>query len=233
MTTSPSLIPTIQSLLPPPTLTQTLLTLATLERTVLQTLPSTNSGTLDHHPRIDYIYGRIRIPLEEYILECKSFLNAFCSPNTILSTTSSSGSGEDEIGHPSTTFSLLHALASSLRRLELALPSPPSPSPPPPLAIHLLPLLINSFHIFITKLSTSVNNEGKILSGSILRNWFERMDGLCVTSPNLDEGRREGAAKKALEGVRDRMRREIGWVVGLREVVQLDVAGDGMEDEEL
>lgn len=176
-------------------------------------------------------------------------MNQFCSPNTLPSTSSSSTSGEDEIGHPSTTFQLLYSLASSLRRLELALPSPPPSSTTTtlanqaPLSIHLLPLLINSFHIFLTKLSNSVNQEGKILSASILRNWFDRLDELCVASPGITttstaptstlSGRREGMAKKALEGVRDRMRKEVGWLIGLKEVSTASYGGGdvGMEEE--
>lgn len=230
ITTQPSLVPTIQFLLPPPTLSATLTSLAALERNVLTSLPAGSSL------REDYVYGRIRVPLEEYITESKSFLSAFCSP--VPGTTTPTSGAENEIGHPSTTFAFLHALTSSLRRLEVALPSSPlSPTPGiparNPLSIHLLPLLINSWHVFLTKLSTTVNQEGKILSGSTLRTWFERIEEVCVESPGVASGvRREGPARKALEGVRDRMRKEVGWLVGLRELPGTE-QGMMVEEEEL
>lgn len=211
ITTNPALRPTIQALLPPPSLTTTLTALTTLERAVVSSLPTGLSL------RDPYIWGRVRIPLETYVTESKTFLTSFC-PAVLPPHLAS-----DESHHPSTTFALLHALSSSLRRLEVVLP--PSPSP---IDTHLLPYLLNAWHIFLTRLSTAVNQEGKIVSAGMLRGWFARIDELCVDSPGIGiGGRREGSAKKALEGVRERMRKEVGWVVGIKEV------GVGMmEDEE-
>lgn len=239
LTSHPQLRPVVQSLLPPPTLSNTLTTLSTLERAVIAALPS------GAHLREEYVWGRVRVPLEEYVSEAKTFLAAFTTtPPT--STGSSHSAGEDEIGHPATTFAFLHALTSSLRRLEVALPAVNSPPSTPgahaswpsqatsgsghnPLASHLLPLTLNSWHIFLTKLSTSVNTEGRIISAQMLRGWFTRLDELCVASPNVS-GRKEGLAKRALEGVRERMRKEVGWLVGMREALAREPSV--MDDEE-
>ncbi|KAK4703031.1 hypothetical protein P7C70_g3188, partial [Phenoliferia sp. Uapishka_3] len=217
LTTQPALRPAIAALLPPPTLANTLASLQTLERAVIASLPS---GQV---LREDYIWGRVRVSLEEYISESKSFLSAFCQPTSshaVLPTQPS----EDEIGHPSTTFAFLYALTSSLRRLEFALPSSSARNP---LSSHLLPLTINAWHHFLTRLSTAVNSSGRVLSAGLLKGWFVRMDELCVDSP-LVEGKVEGGAKRACEGVRERMRKELGWLVGIKPVI----AGAVMMDEE-
>lgn len=243
LTSHPQLRSVVQGLLPPPTLSNTLATLANLERAVIAALPS------GAHLREEYIWGRVRVPLEEYVSEAKSFLSIFTT--TPAASSSSSPTGEDEIGHPSTTFAFLHALTSSLRRLEVALPATNSPPSTPgghgswptmgsthghllnPLASHLLPLTLNSWHIFLTKLSTAVNTEGRIISAQTLRGWFARLDELCVASPTTGPGRKEGLAKRAMEGVRERMRKEVGWLVGMREPVVREPSVMDDDEEEL
>lgn len=173
--------------------------------------------------REDYIWGRTKPSLENYVAEATTFLTIVCSPGANAGPGGGAG-GEDEIGHPSTTFAFLHALTSSLRRIEAVLPSPLAASNDgtnrnrqDPLATHLLPLLFNFWHLFVTRLSAAVNQEGRIISAGVLRGWLSRIDELCVASPGVDRGgRREGGAKKACEGVRDRMRREVGWLVGIK-----------------
>ncbi|KAM0792792.1 hypothetical protein ACM66B_002561 [Microbotryomycetes sp. NB124-2] len=238
ITTQPQLRPTIQALLPPPTLSGTLATLANLERNVTAAIPS--GSTL----REEYVWGRVRLPLEEYVAEAKSFLSSFISaataPQPAQQVHASVGTAEEDICHPSTTFAFLHALTASIRRLEFALPSSvalvASASSVDPLSSHLLPLTVNCWHIFLTKLSTSVNQEGRMISAGMLRGWFSKMDELTIDSPgrsaatSITNGARpEGLAKKACEGVRDRMRKEVGWLVGIRDVAQVSQ----MDDEEL
>ena len=230
VTTTPSLRPLVTSLLPAPTLSATLSTLAHLERKVLNAIPA--GGAV----REDYIWGRVRLPLEEYLSESRGFLNAFCGSNT-----ANRNSTEDEIGHPSTTFAFLYALTSSLRRLEASLPPLPSllltPNYPIEkrysqdlLTTHLLPLLINHWQRFLTGLSMQVNSEGRILSGEVLRGWLKRLEELCVESPGVREGtRREGGARKACEGVRDRLKRDLGWLIG----VKAEPEEEEMDEEEL
>lgn len=147
----------------------------------------------------------MRTSLESYVLEAKAFLSAFLNPPT----------DDDELSHPSTTFAFLYALTSSVRRLEVALPATPIKNP---LAAHLLPITINAWHALLTRLG------GRVLGKALVEGWFERIDELCVDSP----GGVEGGAKRACEGVRDRMRRELGWLVGLRAA-----SSAMMDDEEL
>ncbi|ORY53999.1 hypothetical protein BCR35DRAFT_310506 [Leucosporidium creatinivorum] len=228
LTAQPSLKPLITSLLPPPTLRSTLTSLQTLERSVLAALPS------GAQLREEYIWGRVRVPLEEYVAEAKIWLSAFINPTTPPGV--GAGGGEDDLHHPSTTFAFLHELTSSLRRLEVALP-PSRPNSPNALTSHLLPLTLNSWHIFLTRLSTSVNQEGRIISAGMLRGWFERLEELCVASPGVGAGvgvgeRAEGPARKQCEGVRERMRKEVGWLVGLRGSGRESAQGMMEEEEE-
>ncbi|KAK4046429.1 hypothetical protein OIV83_006088 [Microbotryomycetes sp. JL201] len=237
VTSQPHLRQTLQALLPPPTLSDTLATLATLERNVTTAIPS---GSI---LREEYVWGRVRLPLEEYVTEAKSFLSAFISAATApyLNQQVHAPASEDDISHPSTTFAFLHALTASIRRLEFALPSTASlaSSSLDPLSSHLLPLTVNCWHIFLTKLSTSVNEEGRMISAGMLRGWFSKMDELTVASPPFTVSvpgrpavaRPEGVARRACEGVRDRMRKEVGWLVGIRDVASVQQQMD--DDEEL
>lgn len=238
ITANPALRPLVAALLPPPTLATTFATLVALERNVLQALPS--GVTV----REDYVWGRVRVPLEEYVAEAKTFLTAFCSP-TAAGPMGSIAPGEDAIGHPSTTFAFLYALTSSLRRIEAQLPSPPNlvQSPNFPLqrrnaqdllSTQLLPSLINHWHLFITRLSTAVNQQGRILSAGVLRGWFLRLDELAVESPGVVDGSRgEGGARRACEGVRDRLKRDLGWLVGINAESVGSARVDMEEEEEL
>lgn len=184
--------------------------------------------------REDYIWGRVRTSLERYVAESKSFLNVVCVHVHVH--VHAAGGGEDEIGHPSTTFAFLHALTSSLRRLEALLPSHThdvtTRNRQDPLSTHLLPLVINYWHLFITRLSSAVNQEGRIISAGVVRGWFARLDDLCVSSPGVGEGKKEGGAKKACEGIRERLKKEVGWLVGLRVDLHQDMRMQD-EDEEL
>ncbi|SCV72425.1 BQ2448_3962 [Microbotryum intermedium] len=232
VSTSPQLVPTIEALLPPPTLSHSIETIHHLERAVAAALPG------GQNLRDEYVFGRVRVPLEQFVADCKSFLAAFCSPATRVSSTSTL---EYEIGHPSTTFAFLFALTSSLRRLELALPSTRSQvlsttsDPMNPIASHLLPLTINQWHVWLTRLSTGVNHEGRMLAATTLRTWFAKLDELCVDSPGVGlvlGGRQEGVAKRAMEGVRERLRKEVGWVIGWRDAGAVgNAVGGGMDAE--
>lgn len=137
--------------------------------------------------------------------------------------------------HPSTTFAFLHFLTLSMKRIESVLPRPSNPSNHQqqqqqqqqggdPLSSHLLPLAINQWHILTTRLSSLVNQQGKILSAESVRGWFRQLDELC--SPTYHHpgtsglggsgGIGVGISQKALEGLRERFTRELGWLVGIK-----------------
>ncbi|KAK4056250.1 hypothetical protein OIO90_002693 [Microbotryomycetes sp. JL221] len=222
ITTQPQLRATVQALLPRPTLTDTLATVATLERNIINALPA------GQFLREEYVWGRVRLPLEEYISEAKTFLSAFISAAT--STVDQSNPAvvtvEEDITHPSTTFAFLFALTCSIKRLELGLPQ--STTALNPLSNHLLPLTVNCWHIFLTKLSTSVNEQGRMISAGMLRGWFNKLEELTTT-----EQAGPGAVKKACQGVRDRMKKEVGWLVGIKDVSCMMAESSMDDDEEL
>lgn len=225
MTTSPHLASTIASLLPTPTLSTILDSLSALEGAVIAGTPT---GAF---LRPDYIFSRVRLPLEEYVSEAKRYLSLFVPAQQPTGTLS-----EDNLAHPSTAFQFLHALTSSLLRLESTLPSAASASTPTsassnPLANHLVPLTLNAWHLFLTRLSSAINTQGRVLPTSLVQSWFDQVDALATSS--LLGGDRTSQVRKAMEGVRERMRREVGWLVGLKsENTTAGGGGSGMEGVE-
>lgn len=190
LTTSPHLAPTISALLPVPSLQEAIETLQRTERAILQAIP-TNS-------RPDYIYNRIKPHIDNYVSNARSLIAVFAPK-----------AAQD----PSATVSFLTTLTSSIRLLELELPRPS------PLDSALLPMTINAWHTTISKLATQVNERGRIVPVRTLEQWFAQLDQLCqqVVLPapdDSDESPQEGPARKSIEGVRDRLRREIGWLAG-------------------
>ncbi|BGP13128.1 hypothetical protein JCM10213_000869 [Rhodosporidiobolus nylandii] len=232
LTTSPHLAPTIAALLPTPSLSSILDMLTTLERSVLAALPT---GAF---LRPDYILSRIRAPLEEYVSDTRRYLGLFVPPQPGTSATS-----EEDLTHPSTAFQFLHALTASLIRLEVAMPpSPPSSATNPatanPLASHLLPALLNAWHLFLSRLSASINQHGRVLPSSLINGWFTKLDELAPLAPSPFDAFRAGGAqphsevRRLMEGVRDRARKEVGWLVGFKAAPGAPATGMGMEAEE-
>ncbi|BGO98251.1 nuclear envelope, Cut8 family protein [Rhodotorula toruloides] len=224
LTTSPHLASTIASFLPTPTLSTILESLSSLEHAVTSATPT---GAF---LRPDYIFSRVRLPLEEYVSETKRYLSLFVPAQQPMGTLS-----EDNLAHPSTAFQFLHALTTSLLRLESTLPSSTSPTSSPPsanpLASHLVPLTLNAWHLFLTRLSSAINTQGRVLPTSLVQSWFDQADALAGSNPLGVGGERASQVRKAMEGVRERMRREVGWLVGLKSDVAA-VGGSGMEGVE-
>jgi Cut8, nuclear proteasome tether protein len=231
----PSLRPLVLSFLPPPSLETFATTLAELEKRTVDSVPR---GV---NLREEYIWGRVRGQLEEYVSESRHFLGVFCP-------TLASAEGGGVAQHPSDTFSFLFTLSSSIRRIESLLPRPALVSnahqfrlnPNDPLSSHLLPLVINQWHVFATRLSVAVNKEGRILSADTVRGWFRQLQHLSESAPRsqtLDasimqqRGGSDSVARRAMEGVRERFAKEIGWTVGMRATTS--VSQPVAEDEEL
>ncbi|CAA2990706.1 nuclear envelope, Cut8 family [Olea europaea subsp. europaea] len=208
LTTQPELRPTLLSLIPPPSLESFTETLSGLEHKLIQSIPQ------GRHVRQEYIWGRTRVPLEEYLAEARHALAVFLPP-----------SNED---HPSTTFNFLLTLTTSVKKVENLLPSSANTGGllgnTNPLVAHLVPGLMNAWHVFITRLSHQVNKQGKIMSAESVRTRFRLLDELCAGG--------EGVTRKAMEDVRDRMGKEIGWLAG-NPVQQIRAQSVEMMDEEL
>ncbi|BGP36998.1 hypothetical protein JCM10449v2_000902 [Rhodotorula kratochvilovae] len=232
LTTNPQLASTIASLLPTPSLSTVLDSLSTLERAVVTATPT---GAF---LREEYIWSRVRVPLEEFVSEAKRFLALFvpaqAPTGAIL---------EEDLAHPSTAFQFLDALTHALLRLETTLPPPSSSTASTtsfasaastnPLAAHLVPLTLNAWHLFLSRLSSAVNAQGKVLPTSLVRSWFAALDAACAPpAAALFAGAgaraRESQVRRAMEGVRERAGREIGWLVGMK----VEVPGGGMEGVE-
>lgn len=211
LTTKPELRPVLLSLIPPPSLESFTETLVALETKLIQSIPQ------GRHVRQEYIWGRIRVPLEEYLAEARHSLAVFLP------------SSSEE--HPSTTFDFLHTLTTSVKKIENLLPT----STPAvgllgntnPLVAHLVPGLMNAWHVFITRLGHQVNKQGKIMSAESVRTRFRLLDELCAGS--------KGVTRKAMEDVRDRMGKEVGWLAGVNPLVQQQARAASVEmmDEEL
>ncbi|GAA6047924.1 hypothetical protein JCM3770_006427 [Rhodotorula araucariae] len=220
LTTNPQLAPTLSALLPTPSLSTILNSLTTLERAVVTATPT---GAF---LREEYIWSRVRVPLEEFVSEAKRFLAMF-----VPAQAPTGAMMEEDLAHPSTAFQFLDALTHALLRLEATLPAPTAPSSSSlasaastnPLAAHLVPLALNAWHLFLSRLSSAVNAQGKVLPTSLVRGWFAALDDTCAPSAaalsapaGAARARPESQVRRAMEGVRDRARREIGWLVGMR-----------------
>ncbi|GAA5957305.1 hypothetical protein JCM3765_000418 [Sporobolomyces pararoseus] len=210
----PHLASTVSSLLPPPTLS------STLSQITLQTRQLQSQIPLNSSP--SYINSRMRLPLESFVQEMKTLLSIYIPPSP------PSSSNTNELYHPTTTMSfLLHSTLSYLS-ISQSLSSTSSTC----LESHLLPNLINSYHVFITRLSIQINQQGKILPISTVTNWFTELDTICCSKTEQGEGEMVIIAKRALEGVRDRIKKEIGWLVGIKSTTTAAVVESMMQSVE-
>ncbi|TKA53307.1 hypothetical protein B0A53_04325 [Rhodotorula sp. CCFEE 5036] len=255
LSTQPALAPLISTLLPTPSLSTVLATLASLERAVNAATPT---GAF---VRPEYVWSRVRVPVEEFVTESRRFIGLFV-PNQ--APPAGHTVTEEDLSHPSTCFEFLEALTRALLRLETLLPavppstSPSSPSPSSsnnnPLGAHLMPLTLNAWHTFLTRLSTAVQSHGKVLPNSLVQSWFDRLDDLAAESvrdrvfggaggfsngsgSGAGAGASASAVRRAMQGVRDRAKKELGWLVGLKNVEGLSASSlsagmEGVEQEE-
>lgn len=257
LSTQPALAPLISTLLPTPSLSTVLATLASLERAVNAATPT---GAF---VRPEYVWSRVRVPVEEFVTESRRFIGLFV-PNQ--APPAGHTVTEEDLSHPSTCFEFLEALTRALLRLETLLPavppstSPSSPSPSSsnnnPLGAHLMPLTLNAWHTFLTRLSTAVQSHGKVLPNSLVQSWFDRLDDLAAESvrdrvfggaggfsngsgsgAGAGAGASASAVRRAMQGVRDRAKKELGWLVGLKNVEGLSASSvsagmEGVEQEE-
>ncbi|GAA5832304.1 hypothetical protein JCM3766R1_002373 [Sporobolomyces carnicolor] len=234
----PHLAPTLTALLPPPTLAASLDLVTTQTRQILSQIPQNSSPS--------YTLSRMRLALETFVQDARKLLSTYV-PSQLPPSPPAGGnagaSGTEELYHPTTTMSFLLHLSASYLSISQALPASSSSSPTP-LQAHLLPLLINSYHVFLTRLSTSVNGHGKILAQSTVAQWFNELDQVSSSSGRQDAAQPAHArepeteavvvGRRALEGVRDRMRKEIGWLVGIvNKPADASTGMEGVEEEEL
>ena len=232
----PTLTPIVAALVPPPSLQAYTSTLQSLEKKVTDAIPR------GINLREEYIWGRVRTALEEYVAENRHYLSLF-TPSS-----QEQPASFNENSHPSTVFAFLYTLTMSVRKVESLLPRSTIPTnasnssetqyrinTSDPLSSSLIPLLINAWHVFVTRTSYQVNNEGKILSAETVRTSFRQLEEL--TGPSTSSlpvsfgfgassfsaqplmqtmGGNESMVRKHMEGIKERMTREIGWLAGIR-----------------
>lgn len=203
LSSHPSLKPVVLALLPAPSFDSFSATLQAMERRVLEALPV--GGNI---LRQEYVYTRIRAPLEEYVAELRLALGQFCPvggggvlagqvhghTTTTITTAgpTSHGQGQDD---PATVFAFLYILTLSVRKLEAVLPRAPLPFSSSSSAVQasitnpstlnhrdplisLLPPLFNQWHTQITRLGALVNQHGRVLGAEMVRGWFRNLDAL-------------------------------------------------------
>lgn len=177
MTQSPNLVPQVQALLPRPTPATFMALLPALETAVLSCIPAQS--------RPEYVMNRVKSSLEGYVAEARSALQSF---NVAAE-------------HPSTSFAFLQGLTASLQRLERALP-------PANTALNsLVPTLFNAWHLFLSRLSASVNQQGKILGADFVQRMFDDVQVLCALPPQQGSD-----SHRFMVGVAERLNKEIGWL---------------------
>ena len=199
----PALKPIIQSLIPPPSLDAFSAELAQLEKRVLDSVPR------GLNLRDEYVWNRVRAPLDDYVTENRTFLNSFVP---------SQAGNMDDGNPPSIIFAFLASLTASYLRIESVLPRSAMAASPSvyrvnagdPLSSHLLPALFNAWHTFATRLAYSINSQGRILSAETVRSWFRTLDEMATG------GHVDSTARRACETVRDRLVKEVGWTIGMR-----------------
>lgn len=177
----PTLVPQVQALLPRPSPAAFVARLPALESSILSCIPTQS--------RPEYVLSRVKVALEAFVAETRMALQSFNVASE----------------HASSAFAFLQALTSSIQRLERALP-------PANAALNsLIPTLFNAWHLFLSRLSASVNQQGKILGAGFVQRMFDDVQSLCAVPPQQGSD-----SHKFIIGVAERLNKEIGWLANRR-----------------
>ncbi|KAI5477079.1 indoleamine 2,3-dioxygenase [Pseudohyphozyma bogoriensis] len=191
VTTQPTLRPLLISLLPTPTLSTLSNRLSTREKAIVAALPSGGVST----QRAEYIWGRVRNPLDEYLHGVVEDLANFSSASSSNRLGAGANGTTDDLNHPSTHFTYLHLVVTSIFRLSASLPAASSPFP-----LLLTTQVLQSFDDLFTKL------RGRVLGKDMVQGWFEKIEALAV-------GGVGGQMEQVMLGIRERMRGELGCMM--------------------
>lgn len=193
---NPSVAPLVAAALPPPSLPTTLATITALHRKVMAAIPTGAAFPA-------YVVSRTRTSIDEFVHEAKAAIATF-SPVT---------------SHPSDCFELLMHLTNAVLAALALLPSPATLQAhgiaPTSLSAHLVPALINAHHVLVSRVAREAAGEGKMLSAARIRSILDALDSACSDAHNHADALGD-VVVRALDGVRERARRELGWLVGLR-----------------
>lgn len=209
VTQKPELKPSIQSLLPPPTLDSIITRLAEVESNLLELIPNKRTN------REEYIWNRVRVPLNGYVSDCLNWLRLFDKSQEHQQ----SGLFERSQFHATVSdqFNLLARLSLSIKKVEDQLPAIAGRtddlnySAYHPLHSNLIPTLFKSWKKFVETIHQMVFVEGIILSESLIRKWFSQLDELATAIPES-----KGDAHRSMQVIRDEARMRFGDLVGFR-----------------
>jgi hypothetical protein len=181
----------IKSLLPPPSLESILLKLDEVEKQLVESIPNKRMN------REEYIWNRVRVPLNSYVNDCLSCLEL--AATTIENRCGSRAEGKPELsviyGAVSDQLSLLSHLSLSISKVESLLPSlSTQPSNQNdhqdlnwnvsyPFQSILIPSLFQNWKNFIESIHKLIFIDRMIISESLIRKWFSLLDGLSSPHP--------------------------------------------------
>ncbi|MBW0549096.1 hypothetical protein O181_088811 [Austropuccinia psidii MF-1] len=235
----PDLKSTVQSLVPTPTLDSVSLRLEQVEQDLVQVIPNKRMN------RHEYIWNRVRVPLNHYVNECLNWLRLSNQTLTNRGRESSSLDRNQIYWIVSDQFILLSRISQSIKKVENLLPdstqsdfnlTPSSTtnlnflnqnSSQHSLQAVLIPTLFENWKRFLEIIYQAVFIEGIILSESLILKWFNALDELASQStfdwkeisnrPNESQNvQTSGNIQKMMSLIRDETRIKFGELVGLK-----------------
>ncbi|KAH9810389.1 hypothetical protein DFH28DRAFT_985783 [Melampsora americana] len=202
----PELKRSIPALLPKPTLEAITQKLAEVESQLLDSIPNKRTN------REEYIWNRVRCPLNEYVNECLALLK--------IGTKGEDSFEQSQIHTTvSNQFSFLYLLTSSIKKIDNCLPSISRDqsdllnyAASQPLRSVLIPDLLQAWQEFIEKIYHITSTNGIILSESSIEKWFAQLNDLAHPTGE-DESSHNS---QFMEPIRDLAKRQFGDIVRSR-----------------
>lgn len=205
----PDLKSSIHGLLPPPTLESIFTSLSEVEATLLELIPDKRTN------REEYIWNRVRVPLNGYVSDCLEWLKLFDKSQEHQQ----SRAFDRSQFHAtiSDQFNLLARVTQSIIKVEDRLPSLVRPTDDlnyaayHPLHSRLIPTLFESWKKIVDTIHQMVFIEGLILSESLILKWFNQLDDLAALTNES-----KGDSHRLMEVIRCEAGARFGDLVGLK-----------------
>ncbi|EGG10797.1 uncharacterized protein MELLADRAFT_76833 [Melampsora larici-populina 98AG31] len=202
----PELKRSIPALLPKPTIEAITTKLAEVESQLLESIPNKRTN------REEYIWNRVRCPLNEYVNECLGLLKIW--------TKGEDGFEQSQIHTTvSNQFSFLYLLTTSIKKIDNCLPTTSRDqsdmlnyAASQPLRSVLIPDLLQAWRQFIEKIYHITSTNGIILSESSIEKWFAQLNDLA--HPTSEDDRSHSS--QFMEPIRDLAKRQFGDIVRSR-----------------
>ncbi|CAK5280191.1 unnamed protein product [Mycena citricolor] len=162
--------------------------------------PSSSAFPANNGMRDSYVTSRMRPHIEDFVAAAMSYLPYFSCVSQTTEAASSQPTLQSivkEHVHPSETYSFLSALTEHL----LSQPQLTQSSLQP----LLLPRLTDEWKAWIDKLDMTVNQQGGMFAGDVVRTWERGLDSFAQA---------EGDGGSMMRSVRDLWIARVGWLVG-------------------